>query len=309
MNNEHAILITSIGTKVPLIKCIKATTHLKIIGYDIHENIVGQYFVDDFFVEERLANIDLQKFILKCHHKKIKYIIPTREEDLIFFSTHKEQFEKNHIFIMVSPLNAIQLVNDKQLFCDKLLKKGYPVIPSIQITELEEDKTYVLKEKLGAGSKNLFLNINKTQVMDNYKQLSAPIIQPYIEGKEYSIDVYVSNNQEAKCVVRERVLVIDGESQITKVVAHYQLEQLISHLAVDLNLRGHIMFQAFEDKSGNLWIIECNARIGGASTLSIYAGLDSFNWWINEIEGKNNEIISAPIQALTQIRYKEDKII
>jgi carbamoyl-phosphate synthase large subunit len=34
--------------------------------------------------------------------------------------------------------------------------------------------------------------------------------------------------------------------------------------------------QAIIDEADNVHLIECNPRVGGASMLSIYAGLDSF---------------------------------
>ena len=47
---------------------------------------------------------------------------------------------------------------------------------------------------------------------------------------------------------------------------------------------------------GQIYIIECNPRIGGASTVSINNGLDAFFWQISKIINKNYKL-----------RFKEKK--
>lgn len=304
------ILLTSVGAKVPLIQCLKEKTSNKIIGCDIQNSILSKYFLDDFFIEEKLENIDIERFISTCKNKNIHYIIPTREADLLFFSEWKNDLEKQNIFVMVSNKQSIESVNNKYRFYQRLNKENINVIPIIQDDCLEENKKYVLKERTGSGSKNLFINLDKNEVLEKIDLLEEPIIQPYIEGKEFSIDVYITKSQKVKAtVVRERVLVVDGESQITQIVEHPKLSKLIEKAAVDLSLEGHVMFQAIEDKNEELWIIECNARIGGASTLSIYAGLDTFNWWIAECNGENIDDWPVNIKKLKQVRYKKDLIL
>ncbi|WDV07470.1 ATP-grasp domain-containing protein [Lysinibacillus irui] len=304
------ILLTSVGGKVPLIQCLKEKTSAKIIGCDIQDSILSKNFLDDFFIEEKLENVNMNQFILTCKNKKINYIIPTREADLLFFSEWKNILEKENIFVMVSDRQSIEFVNDKYKFYQALIKEDLNVIPVIQKSDLKENKQYVLKECKGAGSKNLLVKLNKNQVLENYDFFEEPIIQPYIKGKEFSIDIYITKNKKVKAtIVRERVLVIDGESQITQVVEHPKLSKLIEKAALVLNLEGHVMFQAFEDNNGELWIIECNARIGGASTLSIYAGLDTFNWWIAECNGQNIDNWPVETKMLKQIRYKKDLIL
>ena len=94
-----------------------------------------------------------------------------------------------------------------------------------------------------------------------------------------SIDVYVDRKGKSKGVlVRERNVVVDGESQVTTIVKKEKVEHLIGLMAEKLKLRGHSVFQVLVDGKGMVHIIECNARFGGASSSSIAAGLDSFYW-------------------------------
>lgn len=305
-----SILVTSVGTKVPLIECLKTFVSTEIIGCDLYSNVLSTYFLNDFFVVPKLEEVEINHFIEQCKKYKVRYILPTREADLLYFSSRKHLFTVNNIDVWSSSMEVIEKVNDKLLFSKLLLNKNLSVIPSFQNTEGCQSKSFVLKERYGAGSRNIFIDLSKEDVLKKKSLLQYPIIQPYIKGKEYSIDIYITKTKKVKAVVvRKRTLVIDGESQITEIVHHTRLEALISEAALALNLEGHVMFQAIEDENGELWIVECNARIGGASTLSIYAGLDTFNWWIAECNGENIDDWPVNIKKLKQVRYKKDLIL
>jgi carbamoyl-phosphate synthase large subunit len=76
-------------------------------------------------------------------------------------------------------------------------------------------------------------------------------------------------------------------------------------------LTGHALFQLIEDEEGSLNILECNCRFGGASSLSVAAGLDSFYWFFRECLG--DDLSGVPYlpspDGWRQIRYAEDKIV
>lgn len=305
------ILVTSIGNKIPLIECIKKTSGLFIIGADINAEVMSKYFVDEFWQMPRLNELQITDFIKKLQQIECFYVLPTREEDLKYFSRYQEELKNVGINVLVSSLDAINIVTDKYLFSTYLKKLQLKAIPTfLSLKEITLNNLYVVKERYGAGSKNLYLNLTKDELQSVLPNLFSPIIQPMIDGTEYSIDLYITKTKKVKAViVRKRTLVIDGESQITEIIDHPKLEKLICRAALALNLEGHVMFQAIEDKNGELWIIECNARIGGASTLSIYAGLDTFNWWIAECNGETIDDSPVEIKELKQIRYKKDLII
>ena len=66
--------------------------------------------------------------------------------------------------------------------------------------------------------------------------------------------------------------------------------------------------QAFIDVNRRIHIIECNARVGGASTVSIAAGLDIFYWSLLEADGANlhEQPFTRIIGEVRQIRVAED---
>jgi len=109
--------------------------------------------------------------------------------------------------------------------------------------------------------------------------LENPIYQPFVKGKEISIDAWVYSNHLVKgLIMRTRDIVVGGESQVTTTFSDPEIEAEALKAIEHLQLSGHVVMQAIVDNDGNFWIIECNPRFGGASTISIKAGLDSLYW-------------------------------
>jgi carbamoyl-phosphate synthase large subunit len=316
-NAEINILVTSISKKVPLLKSLR-TANLKlgntgkIIGADIDGNCIGKYFTDIFWKMPELEKIEINDFIGYCRDNKISCVIPTRDGELSFFSRHKETLLKNGIKVMISEHDAIQTCLDKLMFFKKADSMGFPVIKTVGNIDELTCEFFVVKERYGAGSDNIGLNLTKEQAVAKAADLEVPIFQPYIYGRELSIDLYVDTSNRTKgAVARNRVLVVNGESQITTTLRNQKLEQLCSDLSEKLDLYGHIVLQAIIDEEENIRIIECNSRFGGASSLSLKVGLDSFYWFL--LEASDEDISTYPfirsINEKKQVRYMEDLII
>lgn len=311
------ILITSASKKVPLIESVrKAVQKLgwdsKIIGADGNENSIAAYFTDDFWHMPLLSGLDADRLVNYCKENTVKYIIPTRDGELLWFARNKDLLAKAGVHVMVSDEKGITASLDKLTFAKALESLGLPVIPTSLSIDQVNASSYVVKERFGAGSQNIGINVNQGEAKNHAGKLREPIYQPFIEGQEISVDLYVDKTGKAKGVLcRTRDLVVNGESQITTTIKDQRLEELAKALAKKLGLYGHAVLQVIKDEKENYHIIECNARFGGASTLSIIAGLDSFRWFLLESRGMDiNEypFVSAK-PGVKMIRFASDTLI
>lgn len=315
--NGGNILVTSISRKVPLIKAVKEAVRklnpsLKVIGADVDKNIVGRYFVDEFWHMPLLSKLNIDDVINYCHLHKIAFIIPTRDGELKFFACHKVKLLEHGIHTMISPIDSVDVCLDKLLFYKTLAENGYPGIPTYQsIDQLIQNEFYVVKERFGAGAMSVGINLDIKKAIEHAHLLESPIYQPMIKGIEISVDLYIDNQGKTKGVIcRTRDKIISGESQITSTISNADLEDLCSNIAEKLNLYGHIMFQIIVDNNNIFHIIECNCRFGGASTLSVAAGLDSFYWFLQESMGECLDQVAFNRSEMewTMIRYPTDYI-
>lgn len=320
MDNNLAIknvLVTSISKKIPLLKSVRnalnsVNTYSNLIGADRNPNCIGKFFVDEFWQIPELNQFSIEELIHYCKSNQINVIIPTRDEELPFFAEHKGRLNKSNIHVMISNIEEVNICRDKLIFSHKLLELHHNAIPSYEHLHEPIYDRLVVKDRYGAGARKIAIDVDRVEAGNVALQLDHPIFQPYIEGEEYSIDLYLDKNHRVKgCIVRSRDYVVGGESQITTSVKFDQLDQVISNLAEDLKLYGHVIFQVIVDRNRDFHIIECNPRFGGASTLSIEMGLDSFYWFLLESNGVDLDTIPfiRSEQEKKLIRYPEDLIV
>lgn len=311
------ILVTSISRKVPLLNEVrkaanKISENIVLFGADVDSKVVGKYFVDYFWHIPPLTDLTIENLITYCKSNKINAIIPTRDGELLFFAENKEKLAEHGIHSMISESASVARCLNKLNFFSYGSKLGYPVINTTNEIKALNCERFVVKEQYGSGSYNIGLDLSRQEALIKSEKLNQPIFQPYITGEEYSIDVFIDKNGIVRgSVARKREVVLNGESQITTTTHFPELEQMCSELVLDFGLYGHIVFQVIVDSDGYFNLIECNPRFGGASTLSIGVGLDSFYWFLLEATGEN--IDNAPFnRSYTDkrlIRYPTDRII
>lgn len=289
---EPKVLITSSGKKVTMIKSVKnalnkLNPNYEVICGDIKENCLSKYVSNGFIKipETKKENLDLILSILR--ENKINVVIPSRDGELIFFAENLKRFMDNGINIIISPLSSIQICLDKLKFYKFGQKNNFNFIKtSKDLEEIKSDK-YVVKEQFGSGSRTLRLNLNKDEALSYAKKLTNPIFQPYIKGKEISIDAWLNSSYKVKGIIlRTRDLIEDGESIITTTFTNEIIENDALKILETLKLRGPIVLQAII-KENIVYFMECNSRFGGGSNISLAAGLDSFYWSILEIQGED----------------------
>jgi len=311
------VLISSSAKKIPLIESVrkaanKINSQILIFGGDMDDSSLSFNFTDGKFIMPRTIDENLSDILSWCQSNNVKFVIPTRDGELEFWARNKAAFRENGIFIMVSELESIQHCIDKLLFSKVCSQLNIPAIPSgLKISDLGVDK-FVVKERMGAGSESIGLNLSISQAVEHAKSLSEPIFQPMVEGIEISADAYVTKEGVVKGIItRYRSQVENGESVITETFYNEKVHQILQEGISKLKLYGHVIIQAFIADNGDVSIIECNTRFGGASTLSLAAGLDSFYWFLLESKGFSvEEYYFVPAKrSIKQIRANQDKLV
>jgi len=311
------ILISSISRKTPMIEAVKKAAKaydlaMLVYGADATDEVIGKYFVHKFWHMPRIDKLNTEEIITYCQTEHIQIIIPSRDGELAFWATQKKVLAEHGIVVSVNSLSAIQKCLDKLTFYQELAKLNLPVIQTSEnIASLAGVSKFVVKERFGAGSENIGINLTKEQAEVHQSKLKVPVYQPYIKGTEYSLDLYITSKKVVKGVIaRVRRLVINGESQITESVTHPKLEKLGAEIALALDLQGHVVLQILESENGQFHVIECNCRFGGASTLSLQCGLNSFYWAILEANGEDLDAYPfVRTENKKQIRYAQDLIL
>jgi carbamoyl-phosphate synthase large subunit len=310
-----SILMTSASRKVPLLRALKQAAirlerSVQVIAGDMDPMAVSQVEADSFWQMAPLGDEVLNELIEECRSRSISFVLPTRDGELDFWARHRETFAQAGIDVIVSPPSAIALCRDKLEFARFGSDAGLPIIPAAISPDPFGESSLVVKERFGAGSVGLGLDLMRDAALEHARGLEDPVFQPFIAGLEISIDGWADKHgQVAGVVLRRRDLVVSGESQVTTTFRDIRLEEQAKQVLTALQLRGPVVLQAIV-VDGGLQVIECNPRFGGSSTASIAAGLDSLYWSLAEaVNDAALPTFHRTPHEIRQVRIPVDRII
>lgn len=311
------ILITSVSRKVWLVKAFKdALAHEgidgKVIAVDSNPLSAGLYISDKQYPVPSSSEQGFMDSILEiCRKENVKLLIPTRDDELLLFAKNRQNFEEQGISVMVSSPNVIETCRDKYKFY-QFLKQGNIPTPTTYIPseiDLKALNTYplLIKSRYGAGSKNVFKvdGVEELQCFVHY--VADPLIQEFLMGKEYTIDVFSDFDGNVITVVpRERIEIVSGESYKGITVEDTKMVEQAKYLAEKLGTIGHITIQCIKDRAVTKFI-EVNPRFGGGAILGIMAGADTPSLLLELVQGKTlKPQIGKYKKNLLMLRYTVD---
>ena len=131
----------------------------------------------------------------------------------------------------------------------------------------------IIKPRLGWGTREIYRvdNIDEARVL--FKRVEDPVIQKYLDGKEYTIDTLTDKEGNfVHASVRERIKTMGGLSAIGRTVQDEEIFNIAKNIPKQINIIGPFNFQVRKSKKAE--IFEINARFAGTGILSVHAGFN-----------------------------------
>jgi len=283
------VLVTSASRKAPLIRSVvsaarRISPDIRVLAGDADDSAPARHVADGFVHLPSTDDCHLDDIVEACRRHGVTVVIPTRDGELAFWARHVERLRQHGIEPVVSSLSAVAICSDKSQFAWHVAALGLPAVPCIDKPAAES--RYVVKERFGSGSRDIGLNLTAEEAGAHAARLRDPIFQPYIQGREVSIDAWLDGEGSVKgLVLRYRNKIENGESVETTTFRHPGIESASTKLLESLELRGPVVLQVLLADDGPFWFLELNPRFGGASTAGMAAGLDVWHWSLAEAFG------------------------
>ena len=238
-------------------------------------------------------------------------LVPLTDLDLRSLARHRDEFTEIGCAAMVGDEASVTLCRDKARTNAMMKEMGLASIHTCTLNEFRQDQFYPCFVKPVRGSASV-----GTGVIHDKRELHAHIatfgelliVQEYVPGQEYTIDVYRSRQQKILCVVpRQRLVVRSGEVEKGITIKNDMLIEATIALGSKLGgLWGVYCCQCRRDPDGTPRFFEINPRFGGGAPLSIAAGANLPLYLIQEVLGLP---ITAEIGKFTDrllmLRYDE----
>lgn len=292
------ILFTCVGRRVELIQAFKTAAErlnheLIIIGTDNSDTAPALFFCDKKEIVCRIKDPDyIPSLLAICRREGVDCLIPTIDTDLLLLAENKERFEAIGTEVLISSVEKVSLCRDKRLTSDYFISLGLnapKVFESVEDFVRQYNKFPAFIKPLDGSSSIDAYKVNDLKSLKTYaEKIKEFVIQPFIQGKEYTIDIFCDYEGNPIFITpRERLAVRSGEVLKTKIVQDDQMISEMKTLIKDFKPCGQITVQLIrEDIIGINYYIEINPRFGGGSPLSIKAGADSAEAVIRMITGE-----------------------
>lgn len=291
------ILFTGVGRRIELLQAFRNAAlvlnkELKIYGADMAGTAPALAYCD--YTRRVVAMKDpgyIQNLIDICVTDHIDLLIPTIDTDLLVLSENKEKFEAIGTRVMISAPDKIRICRDKnntsQFFVDCGLHAPMPVN---DWKEYKSGFPAFIKPKDGSSSINAFKVENEEELEVYAGQVEDYIVQPFVSGREYTIDIFCDwDGNPISIVPRERLQIRAGEVLKTQICMDPTMIEESKALCKAFKPCGPMTVQLIRDDVGIDWYIEINPRFGGGAPLSMKAGARSAEAILKLMDGEEIE--------------------
>lgn len=220
-------------------------------------------------------------------------LVPLTDLDLRSIAMNRQRFEELGCTTMIGSSETINRCMDKSQMNGFLTKAGLPTIRTFSLPEFLSQPFYpcFVKPPRGSASIGSGRISNPSQLHAHVATFGEDlIVQDYVTGQEYTLDVYRTRKGEVVCVVpRQRLAVRSGEVEKALTVRSEELIQAGARLARFLgDIWGVFCCQcrrSIEQAGPVTRFFEINPRFGGGAPLSIAAGADLPLYLLQEVLG------------------------
>jgi len=241
-----------------------------------------------------------------CKNRSIDFLLPTVDAELAPLARAEADFVEQGVKLALPSVETLELCRDKDALLTKL-RDYVPVPDSVLLTDRTArdalDFPLFAKPRCGAGSRGL-VNVNRPADLDALPKDGSYLLQEFLPGAEYSVDIYIRGDGVAIAAVpRERMKVDSGIAITARTVQLPEASETAIRAARAVGIRYVANVQLKRCKQGILKLLEINPRFPGTLPLTAQAGIDIPALLVAEIQQQQLPDDFLPFRELAVVRY------
>ncbi|HUJ47937.1 MAG TPA: ATP-grasp domain-containing protein [Rhizomicrobium sp.] len=303
------ILITGAGgaAAVSVWKSLSAEHELHMA--DIDPLAAGLYLVprDRRIIIPRGDTPELVPALYRiCQEGGIEALLPTVDAELAPVAAARDEFQSIGVALPISPVECLRICRDKLLLMEAVQGK-VPIPDNEPLTEAVAARVdsfpRFAKPREGAGSRGT-ARIDSKADLDKQPKDGSVMLQEYLPGEEYSVDVYVRRDGRVIAAVpRERMKIDSGIAVASRTINVPELIGPAVRTAEIIGIRGTANVQFKRAADGVFKLLEVNPRFPGTLPLTGAAGVDMPKLMADELAGRTLPDGLMPFKELMVVRY------
>lgn len=245
-----------------------------------------RFFVNDFYCLHQIDDSEFSNELISLVKTQfIKGMFLWNDSDLLHICKIRNTLEELGVNLILPDEESILLCYDKRKTYEFAIRNKI-LIPNHYSPDSTVVYPVIIKPTNGAGSVNVYKAYDVDELKVFLRRCEEPIIQEYISGEEYTVDVFNDYDGNALCIVpRKRIKVRESEAMISQIDLDEELIAITSTINNLLKQPGPFNFQ-FIKKDKNFYLIEINSRISSTIDSVIEAGVPIHEWLVDMMLGK-----------------------
>lgn len=312
------ILLLSVGTRNKIVQFFKQELGEsgRVICTDMSELAPALYEGDKYYITPAISDENYLNTVLNiCRQEKVSAVLSLIDPELSLLAKNKSLFEDIGVTVLVSDYELVEMSFNKWQFYKKVLEYGFKsqrtIIDDGHVADHIEagELTFPVFVKPRHGSASL--NISKIEDIGALNQILTHredyIIQEFIDGTEYGIDVYIDmvTREVISIFIKQKIKMRAGETDKAIAVKNEDIFKLVEAFVKKIGYVGVIDIDLFE-RNGMYYISEVNPRFGGGYPHAYLAGCNFPRYIINNLLGQANPKTIGDYQAGSKMmKYNE----
>ncbi len=309
------ILITSAGRRVTLVNIFRKTLKKYNKNGEVYTTDMNPFFSsachisDGYFEVPKVTDKNYIKILKEiCIENNISIVVPTIDTELHILASAKDEFLEYNILIAVSSEEFCKTFYLKTT-TERFFKKYGFKTPEI-ITDLNNCSFPIFAKKNNSSSSIGAKIINNLEEAKSLSKYGDYIFQQYINGEEYTVDVFIDRNERVISIIpRLRIEIRAGEVSKAKTVKDKKIIEKVKEVCKYLKgAYGCLTIQLFKTEN-EIYFIEINPRFGGGYPLSYFAGANFADYLIQDFLQYDLIYNESWKNNLIMLRYDAEVIV
>ena len=316
------VLILSAGTRNKIVQYFKKEVSGNgiVVATDCSELAPAIYEADKYYITERIDEAGyLESIIDICKKDNIDTLFTLIDPEISLIAKNIKRFKEIGVQPIVSDYEKVEMCFDKYKMYNFLKENNFKTARSYIdkeefYKELENNEIsfpIFVKPIKGSASLKISKVISKEELEVIWKQSNNLMIQEFMNGQEYGVDVYVDmiSKEPVTIFIKKKIKMRAGETDKSASVRDEKLFTLIIDFVKKAGFKGIVDIDIFEI-DGEYYISEVNPRFGGGYPHAYECGVNVPRLIYNNINGiENKSQIGKYEENIYMMKYNEIKII
>ena len=307
------VLVTGAGAMpgIAIINALKGQSEVpvRVVAADMNPLSAGLYLSDRFHLVPAVEDPAFLDAVLEiCRREKVEIIFPVIDDELPLFAEHRHEFAAQGIRVISNDAALVRLARDKYETYLACCRQGIPVpatwlAAAVSAADIPGFPV-VVKPRRGRGTLNVFVARDERELAFFVRYVPDSIVQEFVPGQEYTIDVLTDFAGQVISVVPKARLETKAGMQVKgRVVKDARLiDYAIGvHRAFNLAPRANVQCIARE---GTTALIEINPKFPASLPFTVAAGVNAPLLLVRMARGERVAPMIGEFQdGLTMLRY------